>query len=64
MNQKTNSQNLNKKEITLESLGQLHQKEIELLYWIRNRFRWGELVIQVRDGLPFRISRAVEYQDF
>ena len=48
--------------ITRESLGELTQKEVELLYWIRNRFRWGELIIEVRDGYPFRIRKAIEFQ--
>ena len=54
--------NQKESEVTLESLGKIDQKEIELLYWLRTRFRWGEIVIEVRDGLPYRIKKAVEFQ--
>lgn len=50
-----------KKEIKIE-LGELHPKEIELIYYIRNRFRFGDIVVQTRDGLPFRIAKAIEFQ--
>lgn len=47
--------------ITLESLGEIDQREIELLHWIRTRFRYGEVLIETRDGRPYRISKATEY---
>ena len=61
MNQNLKKQNLNNK-ITSDSLGGITQKEIELIYWIRNRFRWGEVVIEVRNGEPYRIKRTVEFE--
>lgn len=45
-----------------ESLGKLNPKEIELIYWLRTRFRYGEVVIETRDGLPFQILKAMEFQ--
>lgn len=44
-------------------LGKLHPKEVQLIYYIRNKFKYGDVVVQTRDGLPYRISRAVEYQE-
>ncbi len=44
-------------------LGNLSQKEIDLIYWIRTRFRFGEITIQVRDGSPYRILKAFESTD-
>lgn len=49
-------------EITQESLGKLDQKEVELIYHIRHRFKFGDLVIQTRDGKPYRILKVTEYQ--
>lgn len=59
-----NNQTQNHKEITIESLGKLHPKELQLIYWIRNRFKFGEITLKVRDGLPERILKAFESQDF
>lgn len=41
----------------------LHPFEINLLKAIREKWRYGEIVIQVRDGLPFRLRRVVEFED-
>lgn len=45
-------------------LGELHHMEVELIKAIRERFRYGELVITARDGLPFQILRYVEIERF
>jgi hypothetical protein len=42
----------------------LHPKELELLKALRERFQYGEVVILMRGGLPYRISRAVEFETF
>lgn len=34
------------------SLGELHQSEVELIYLIRTKYRYGEIKIELRDGLP------------
>jgi hypothetical protein len=47
---------------TQESLGTLSTKEVELIYWIRNRFKYGSLSIETRDGQPYRISKMTEFQ--
>lgn len=54
-------QNQKEHKPTLEDLGPLDQKEIELLYYIRTRFRYGDIMIQTRDGMPYRITKAYEY---
>lgn len=48
--------------VTQESLGKLDQKEVELIHHIRTRFRYGEISIECRDGKPYRVKKAVEYQ--
>lgn len=40
----------------------LHPKEAELINRIRNKHRWGEILIEVRDGLPVRIGKTVTYE--
>lgn len=42
------------------SLGELHQNEIDLLWLIRTRYRFGRIEIECRDGLPQDILRTVE----
>lgn len=39
-------------DITQVSLGELHQSEVELIYLMRTRYRYGEIKIELRDGLP------------
>lgn len=50
-----------KSKTTLESLGELDQKELELIHLIRTKYRYGELIILTRDGLPYRVAKATEY---
>lgn len=41
----------------------LHPREMELIKSIRHRWRFGEIVIKVRNGLPFRLVRTQEFID-
>lgn len=54
----------NEKEIisddTLHDLGDLKPQEIELIYLIRNQYRFGKVVIETRDGLPQNLLQTVE----
>lgn len=43
-------------------LGELNEKEIDLIFYIRNRFKFGDIIIQTRKGLPYRILKVTEYQ--
>jgi len=51
------------KTVTKEMIGELTPKELQLIWLIRNRFRFGEILMQVRDGAPFRIMKAFESTD-
>ena len=60
---KTQSQNLLVKvEDKEHDLGTLSNKEKELIFYIRNRFRFGDVVIQTREGQPYRILKITEFQ--
>lgn len=48
------------KVITQADLGELHPKEIELIWIIRNYWRYGELVIDTRDGLPTDLKQTIK----
>lgn len=39
----------------------LHPNEAELINLIRNRTRFGLLEVTVKDGLPLRVTRRVDY---
>lgn len=41
---------------------EVHPTERELLLRIRKKFRFGEILIEAKDGLPYRIGRTVEYE--
>lgn len=41
----------------------LHPYEMQLLRAIREKWRFGEMTIQARNGLPFRILRVQEFID-
>jgi len=40
---------------------ELHPNEVELINIIRNRTRFGEVLIVTKDGLPQRVQRTVTY---
>jgi len=41
----------------------LHPKEVQLLKSLRDNWRFGEVVIIMRDGLPMRLKRVTEFID-
>lgn len=41
----------------------LHPNEMSLLRAIRNQWRFGDIVVKVRDGLPVRLVRVTEFID-
>lgn len=51
------------KKITKEDIGEISQQELELIYYIRNKFRFGEITLMVREGKPYRILKAFESTD-
>ena len=50
--------------ITQEDLGKLHPKEIQLLYFLRNRWRFGDIIIRMDNGVPKGVIRYVESNYF
>lgn len=48
-----------KRKITINDLGELHQKELELIYLIRTQYRYGNIEIYLRNGLPEDIIKTV-----
>lgn len=46
-----------------DTIVELHPYELELLLSIRNKWRFGEITIIARDGLPVRIRRVTEFLD-
>jgi len=48
---------------TLIEIVHLHPYEIALIKAIRNNWRFGDVTIKVRDGLPYRMVRVQEFID-
>lgn len=46
--------------IKQEDLGTLYPQEVELIWLMRNRWRYGSIEIVVRDGIPVDLIRTVE----
>ncbi len=46
-----------------DTITELHPKEMELLRALRTQWRFGEVTILMRDGLPFRLRRVTEFDD-
>ena len=46
----------------MKNLNDLHPKEKDLIEQIRNKYRYGEVTIITRDGLPDRIKVITEYK--
>lgn len=42
-----------------EDLGEMHPMEIDLILILRNEYRFGEVTIEMRDGLPQYLLRTV-----
>jgi len=40
----------------------LHPLEMELINKIRNKYQWGEIIIECRDGLPQRVAKTTTYE--
>ena len=47
---------------TIEIIELLPQ-EVDLIQSIRKNWRFGEVVIMVRDGVPYRLKRVTEFID-
>lgn len=47
------------KKITTKDLGELHPKEMELIFLIRTQYRFGTIELVLRDGLPEDIIKTV-----
>lgn len=41
---------------------ELDPKEVELILAIRNKYKFGEIILECRDGLPQRIGRTTVYE--
>lgn len=48
-----------KSEIVIDSLT---AEEIDLIYKIRTKYRFGEIVVETRNGHPYRIKKTIEYE--
>ena len=48
---------------TVIEIMNLHPKEIALIKSIRDKWRYGEITIITRDGLPFRLKKVWEFDD-
>lgn len=44
--------------ITME----LAPQEADLINKIREKYQFGEIIIECRDGLPFRVGKSVVYE--
>jgi len=42
---------------------ELKPQEVDLIRFLRNSIRFGEVVIKIRDGLPVRLVRIQEFAD-
>lgn len=52
-------ENLKKNSLDIK---ELYPQEKELIYYIRHKFKYGDIVIQTRAGLPYRILKVTEFQ--
>jgi len=40
---------------------ELHKNELQMIRDLRTRFKFGEVTVIMRDGLPFRWKRITEF---
>ena len=48
---------------SLIEIFELHPSEMKLLRNLRERFRYGEVTIIMKEGLPFRLRRVTDFVD-
>jgi len=48
---------------TIIEIIDLHHNELELIKSLRSRFRFGEITILMKDGLPMRWKRITEFDE-
>jgi len=41
---------------------ELDPKEVELIKRIREQYRWGEIIVECQNGLPWRIGKTTIYE--
>jgi len=41
---------------------ELDPKEVELILRIRDHYKWGEITIELQNGLPWRIGKTIIYE--
>ena len=54
------SQHLQQKKLTKEDLGELHEREIDLIFLWRTEFRFGKIEIEMRDGVPEYLCKTIK----
>jgi len=47
-----------KEEVDQNSILPLHPKEVDLILRLRNKYKFGEVTIKVRDGIPWTIEKT------
>ena len=52
---------MNQSNDTLIEILELHKNEVSMLRDMRTRFKFGEVTIIMRDGLPVRWKRITEF---
>ncbi len=57
------SSEINSNDTTVIDIVELHPQEMQLIKSLRNRFKFGEVTIIMRDGLPFRLRRITEFEE-
>ncbi len=55
------NQNNDDKLIQMSDLGELTQKEIDLIFYLRYRWRYGEVTLVMHDG---KVQKMVKTQEF
>ena len=48
---------------TVIEILELHNSEVELIRNLRKNWKYGEVTIIMRDGLPVRLRRITEFAD-
>lgn len=57
------SSEIQSSDTTLLEIIDLHPNEMYLIKSLRNKFRFGEVTIVMRDGLPMRWRRVTEFDE-
>lgn len=63
MSSEIKTKNLENSDTSVIEIVELRPEEVQLIKALRHNWRFGDVTIRMRDGVPFRLVRIQEFMD-